>query len=91
MLLETKRPFSYLPTEATVCDLLIRDFRHKWCSDSKVVSESRARESTLAARDRRQRDDTDVDGIDAMGLENCAASRDYTTATIEHKSSTEDH
>ena len=77
-------------------DLLIRDFRHKWCSDSEVVSESRARESKLAARDRRQRDDTDVDGIDATGLErrvteNWAASRDYTTAAIEHESSTEDH
>ena len=79
-----------------MCDLLIRDFRHKWCCDSEVVSESRAWESKLAARDRRQRNDTDVDGIDATGLErrvteNSAASRDYTTATIEHESSTEDH
>jgi hypothetical protein len=32
-----------------------------------------------------------VDGIDAAGLENWAASRDYTTATIEHESHTEDH
>jgi hypothetical protein len=79
-----------------VRNLLIRDFRYKWCSDSEVVSESRARESKLAARDRRQGDDTEVDGIDATGrerrvTENWAASRDYTTATIEHESSTEDH
>jgi len=78
-----------------VRDLLIRDFRHKWCSDSEVVSESRARESKLAARDRRQGDDTDLDGIDAPGLERrvtetSAAIRDYTTVTIEHESSTED-
>jgi len=44
-----------------------------------------------AARVRRQRDDMDVDGIDAKKLENWAASRDCTTATIEHESSTEDH
>ena len=74
-----------------MCDLLILDFRHQWCSESAVVSESRARERKLAARDRQQRDNTDVDGIDAIGLKNWAASRDYTTATIEHESSTEDH
>jgi hypothetical protein len=38
----------------------------------------------------------DMDAIDATGLErrvteNWAASRDCTTATIEHESSTEDH
>jgi len=74
-----------------VCDLVIRDFRHKWCSDSEVVSECRARESKLAARDGRQPDDMEGNGIDATGLENWAASRDYTTATIEHESSPEDH
>ena len=67
-----------------MCDLLIRDLRHKWCSDSDVISESRARERKLAARDRRQGDDTDLDGIDATGLEqrvteNWAAIRDYTS------------
>jgi len=79
-----------------VFDLLIWNFHHKWCSDSAVVSESRARESQLAARDSRQRDNMDVDGIDATGLEqrvteNWAANREYTTAIIEHESSTEDH
>jgi hypothetical protein len=79
-----------------VRDLLIRDFCHKWCTDSEGDSESRAWASKLAARDGRQRDDTDLDGIDATGLEQgvtekWAASRDYTTATIEHKSSTEDN
>jgi hypothetical protein len=33
----------------------------------------------------------DVDGIDATGLENWAASRDYTTATIDHESRTADY
>jgi hypothetical protein len=79
-----------------VCDLLLQDIRHKWCSDLEVVSESSAQESKLAARDRRNRDDTDVDAQDTTGLErrfteHCTASRDYTTATIEHESSTEDH
>ena len=76
-------------------DLLIRDFRHKWCSDSEVISQCSARGSKLAARDRRQGDDTDSDGIHATGLERrvtetCAASRDYCTATIGQERNTED-
>jgi len=74
-----------------VCNVVIRDLRHKQCSDSEVVSERRAPESKLAARHRQQGDNSDVDGIDATGLENWAASKDCTTATIEHDSSTEDH
>jgi len=79
-----------------MCDLLIWDFRYKWCADLEVVSECRARESKLAARDRQQRDDMEVEGIDVTGLEqriteNWAASRDYTSVIIEHESSTEDN
>jgi len=68
-----------------VRDLITPDLRHKWWSDSEVVSESRARKSNLAARDRLLRDNTEVDGIDAMGLENWATSRDSTTAIIDHE------
>jgi len=68
-----------------MCDLVILDFRHTWCSDSEVLSESRARESKLAAKD-----DTDVDGIHVTGLErhvteNRAVSRHYTTATTPQR------
>jgi hypothetical protein len=91
MLLKTKPQFSLLLTEATVCDLLIRDFSHEWCSDSEVVSERRARAYKLAATDRRQGDDTDVDESDVTGLENRAPSRDYTTAIIEYEEIMEDY
>jgi hypothetical protein len=79
-----------------MCNLLIQDIHHKWCSEWEVISQSRVRESKLATRDRRQRDDTEVVEIDSRGLEqhvteNWAASRDYTTATIILKSSMEDH
>jgi hypothetical protein len=33
----------------------------------------------------------EVDGLDAMGLENRAADRYYTTVAIEYESSAEDH
>ena len=47
-------------------------------------------------RDSRQHDDQDVDGMDTKGLEPCvrenwAASRYYSTARIEHISSTEEN
>ena len=81
---EMKPPLSLIPTEATSCDILIWDFRLKWCSDSVVVSECRAREFKLGAGDRWQGDNTDLDGTDAMGLEwrvmeIWAAIRDYTS------------
>jgi len=52
--------------------------------------ESTAWASMLAARDGRQHDNTDVNGLDPTGLDqwvmdNWAASRDYTTVKIAHK------
>jgi len=72
-------------------DLLIREFLNKWCFDLVVNSESGARESKGAPRDRRLRDDKDVDGLDPTVLENWVVSWDNTTATMEHDSSTESH
>jgi len=50
----------------------------------------------LSARDRRQGDDTDLDGLDAPGqerrvTETSAAIRDHTPVTIEPESSAEEH
>jgi len=50
--------------------LLIPDIHQKWCPDSEVVSESRARESKLVASDRQQRDNMDVDGMDVISVSN---------------------